>query len=269
MVAPEDMTNSPCAEPPAGGSARRRTLWRRLIDHYHQKLDGGGRGTVLATIIGMPAILLAALIGAGATVYIGSNGDKSEPPGSTPSTNVSNTAKTPPTPSATNPSATLSASPPECGESADCYSPGPPRRLVLVADCNAHQFIDLDIAQVRRMQTEEWDNLTSEEAHKFDLYIDRSGCWNVEARTGRQIGLLPKGESETVESCQQAALGGGFSTISLHHTDWGEMKEAGFDVGTSICLISDQKNIVMAKLTRVTWPSTARLTFEVTVWKHR
>lgn len=113
---------------PGAGGGERRSLWRRLSHHYHHNLDGGGRGAVLGSVIGLFGVLLTVVVTAAVTLH-GAGGSRSEPsagpdagasspagalPASTPaSPSVDPSAGTPTPPTDGTPSAAGSAPPPD------------------------------------------------------------------------------------------------------------------------------------------------------------
>lgn len=123
------MPEGTSSSPPAGGGER-RALWRRLSHHYHHNLDGGGRGAVLGSVIGLFGVLLTVVVTTVVTLHDAGGGRSAPPAG--PDAGASSRAEALPTSTPASPSADPSAgtpTPPADGTPSATGSAPPPDKV--------------------------------------------------------------------------------------------------------------------------------------------
>ncbi|MBY8875793.1 hypothetical protein K7640_28600 [Micromonospora sp. PLK6-60] len=242
MAAPRDRAGDPSAE--------RRTLRGRLSRHYHQQLDGSGRGAVLGALIG----LVAALIAAGATVYgvVGQH-DDSGPPASPPAAGPVETspAISPATPTTSPSTDPPSADPPSADPSSTGAASADPTGTPAVDDVqwNAEVRFDddgIDLDRVPPTVQMNWP--------VFDSDLERISAAE-DGKLHAENGYLALWPGPGLPSRQQC-----LERLATHGDEWMRIPR-----GQTGCLRTSKERI--ARITIVRYPDDSfQVTAKATVW---
>ncbi|MGX4731455.1 hypothetical protein [Kitasatospora griseola] len=130
--------------------------------------------------------------------------------------------------------------------------------------CDNITYIHIDFDSDRLTQKINTRDLSTREANAFDM--GWAGCINpvLMLEKGRSAGLLTAGAAATPESCRAAASGGGLESVAFDNQR--DAADQGMVAGAAICVITDQKRVVMAKIDNISWAGQPTIDFSVTTW---
>lgn len=258
----------PPEDPPANGSTGRRPLRQRLRDYHDNRLDGGGRGTVIGALIALFGVGLTVW----ATLYTADDDEKdpsdSKPVASAPPTAGQSSADTKPQERESQaPSPT-----PSTQASANSYELVYKDRKVGVSKPAGWDFgtLDLDRPRAQTFGSAEYKRM-QEDAEAEGKLVEPDLLYRTDAFTelvieeGRTAVHTDASPPTQPEQCAADAEAGGFDAM--------RMDQWPAEVGSGFCLITDQGNVVRLQITRFDGGERdigrppQRVEFSATMWR--
>jgi len=115
----------------------------------------------------------------------------------------------------------------------------------------------------------DWDALTSSEREAIDMYYETCVTAVLSVSPGSSVGLLRKGEAAeevTAEQCAAAASGASIGG-ELRIDNSADARDAGFEVGASLCARTPQGRVAKATITHISYESGfPAVEFTLTTW---